>query len=58
MAAKKGSKSKSKKVRFIFGREKSEDAIIKALRKMCDEAGIEFIPSQKNRKRKPRDGKI
>jgi signal recognition particle subunit SEC65 len=58
MIDKKSSKSKGKKVRVIFGREKSEDHLVKAIRKMCKEAGIKFIPSQKKRKRNPKEGKI
>jgi hypothetical protein len=39
MAAKKGSKSAGKKTRFIFGRDMSEDDMIKAIKKICAEAG-------------------
>lgn len=45
----KDSKSK-KKTRVIFGREKSEDALIKAIKKMAEKAGMEFIPSKKRKK--------
>jgi len=37
MAAKKGSKSAGKKTRFIFGRDMSEDDMIKAIKKICAE---------------------
>ena len=50
MVPKKEKASRGKKVRFVFGREKSEDAMIKALKKMCQEAGIEFVPSKKRKK--------
>jgi ribosomal protein L7Ae-like RNA K-turn-binding protein len=46
-----GFKSKSKKkIRFILGRDMSEDEMVKAIRKMCDEAGVEFVPSKKKKK--------
>jgi hypothetical protein len=52
MAAKKGSKSVGKKTRFILGRDMSEDDMVKAIKKMCDEAGVKFEPTRKLRKRK------
>jgi hypothetical protein len=52
MVAKKGSKSAGKKTRFILGRDMSEDDMIKALKKMCDEAGMKFVPASKPRKKK------
>jgi hypothetical protein len=52
MAVKKDSKAMSKKTRFVFGREMSEDAIIKALKKMSREAGMKFGPAKKFRKKK------
>jgi hypothetical protein len=45
----KGSKSENRRTRFIFGREKSEDGLVKALKKMCKEAGVKFIPSKKKK---------
>jgi hypothetical protein len=52
MTAKKGSKSAGKKTPFIFGRDTSVDDIVKAIKKICDEAGLEFVPARKLRKRK------
>jgi hypothetical protein len=52
MIAQKASKSASKKSRFIIGWHMSEDGIVKALKKMCKEAGMKFEPSQKPGKRK------
>jgi len=52
MAAKKGSKSAGKKTRFILGQDMSEDDMAKAIKKMCDEAGVKFEPTRKLRKRK------
>ena len=52
MAAKKGSKSAGKKTRFIFGRDMSEDDMVKAIKKMCDEAGVKFEPTPKLGKKK------
>lgn len=42
----KDKKKKPKKTRFVFGRELSEDELIRALRKLCKEAGIKFIPKK------------
>lgn len=51
MINKKAKDSKSKKkTRFIFGREKSEDGLVRALKKLCKEAGVKFIPSKKKKK--------
>ena len=52
MATKKGSKSGGKKIRFILGRDMSEDDMVKAIKKMCDGAGVKFEPTPKLRKRK------
>jgi hypothetical protein len=52
MAAKKGSKSEGKKTRFILGRDMSEDDMIKAIKKMCDDAGVKFEPTPKLREKK------
>ena len=52
MVAKKGSKSAGKKTRFILGRDMSEDDMVKAIKKMCDDGGVKFIPTQKLRKKK------
>ena len=52
MVAKKGSKSAGKKTRFILGRDMSEDDMVKAIKKMCDKAGVKFEPTRKLRKRK------
>jgi hypothetical protein len=42
----KDKKKKPKKTRFVFGRELSEDEMIKALKKKCKEAGMKFIPKK------------
>ena len=42
MVTQKGSKSAGKKTRFIFGRDMSEDDMIKAIKKICAEAGVKF----------------
>lgn len=52
MAVKKGSKSTGKKTRFILGREMSKEDMVKAIKRMCDEAGVKFGPTPKLRKRK------
>jgi len=52
MVAKKGSKSAGKKIRFVLGRDMSEDDMVKAIKKMCDEAGVKFEPTRKLSKRK------
>jgi len=52
MVAKKGSKSAGEKTLFILGRDMSEDDMIKAIKKMCDKAGMKFKPASKPRKKK------
>jgi len=52
MATKKGSKSAGKKIRFILGRDMSKDDMVKAIKKMCDEAGVKFERAPKPRKTK------
>jgi hypothetical protein len=42
-------KLEKRRTRFIFGREKSEDGLVRALKRMCKEAGIKFIPSKKKK---------
>ena len=51
MAARK-KEPKPKKVRFILGREMSKDAMVKAIGKICTEAGIEFIPDRPKKRKK------
>ncbi len=46
-------RSKSDKVRFIFGRDMSSDGMIGALKKMTKEMGMEFVPDKKHKKAKP-----
>jgi len=52
MVAKKGSKSAGKKIRFVLGRDMSKDDMVKAIKKMCNEAGVKFEPATKLRKKK------
>jgi len=52
MATPKGSKSAGKKVRFILGRDMSKDDMVKAIKKVCDEAGVKFEPTPRLRKNK------
>jgi hypothetical protein len=52
MAAKQGSKSAGEKTRFILGRDMSEDDMVRAIKKICDEAGVKFEPTRKLRKKK------
>jgi hypothetical protein len=47
---KKSSKSKNRRTRVIFGREKSQDALARAIIKVCKEAGIKIIPEKKKKK--------
>lgn len=41
--------SSGKKTRIVFGRDMTEDQIIEALKKMCNEAGVKFVPHPKKR---------
>jgi len=51
MADKKDSKSKGKKIRFIFSRGMTEDQIIDAIKKLCKETGIKFVDDEKQKAR-------
>ncbi len=42
-------KPSPKKQRVIFGRDLSKDGIEKGIKKLCKEAGIEFVPSPRRR---------
>jgi len=52
VATQKGSKSAGKMIRFILGRDMPKDDIVKAIKKMCDDAGMKFEPTPKLSKKK------